>query len=196
MFPKKMAEPPKLKEHPPSIDSSDGEDDIDNLIPTRSKAKERSASGQLSQHSRFGSKGALHSPGGSMHSFDLQVNGFLCLSPSDIEYICILRGKRCSQLFNRVLNDWIYLIFELRLFAIKRIEKRLGSRQMIKLYDIMTHIIFISTQCLSLPFNLFDYCFTSDNKKNVPLSLSMIGLSTLYDILFYFCMFSFLLSLF
>lgn len=73
MFPKKLPEPPKLKEHPPSVDSSDGDDDVDNLIPTRSKAKERSASGQLSQHSKFGSKGALHSPVGSMHSFDLQV---------------------------------------------------------------------------------------------------------------------------
>lgn len=73
MFPKKLPEPPQLKEHPPSIDSSDGDDDVENLIPTRARAKERTASGQLSQHSKFGSKGALHSPVGSMHSFDLQV---------------------------------------------------------------------------------------------------------------------------
>lgn len=73
MFPKKLPELPKLKEHPPSVESSDGDDDVENLIPSHSKAKERSASGQLSQHSKFGSKGALHSPVGSMHSFDLQV---------------------------------------------------------------------------------------------------------------------------
>lgn len=68
MFPKKLPEPPQLKEHPPSVDSSDGEDDV---IPIHSDTrKERSASGQLSQHSKYGSK---HSPAGSMHSFDLQV---------------------------------------------------------------------------------------------------------------------------
>lgn len=70
MFPKKLPEPPQLKEHPPSLDSSEGEDDI---LPTQSKPrKDRSASGQLSQHSR--SKHGLHSPAGSMHSFDLQVS--------------------------------------------------------------------------------------------------------------------------
>ena len=69
MFPKKLPEPPQLKEHPPSIDSSEGEDDV---VQTHSKTrKERSASGQLSQISR--SKHGLHSPAGSMHSFDLQV---------------------------------------------------------------------------------------------------------------------------
>lgn len=73
MFPKKLPEPPQLKEHPPSIDSSEGEDD-ENIITHRSNAqKERSASGQLSHHSKYGSKGALHSPIGSTHSFDLQV---------------------------------------------------------------------------------------------------------------------------
>lgn len=69
MFPKKLPEPPQLKEHPPSIDSSEGEDDV---VQTHSKTrKERSASGQLSQNSR--TKHGLHSPAGSMHSFDLQV---------------------------------------------------------------------------------------------------------------------------
>ncbi|XP_055296893.1 protein retinal degeneration B isoform X2 [Sitodiplosis mosellana] len=69
MFPKKLPEPPQLKEHPPSIDSSEGEDDV---LQTHSKTrKERSVSGQLSQHSR--TKHGLHSPAGSMHSFDLQV---------------------------------------------------------------------------------------------------------------------------
>lgn len=60
MFPKKLPEPPQLKEHPPSMDSSDGEDDIIPL-PQSKPRKERSSSGQLSQHSR------------STHSFDLQV---------------------------------------------------------------------------------------------------------------------------
>lgn len=71
MFPKKLPEPPQLKEHPPSVDSSDAEDDV---ITARSNTrKERSASGQLSQHSKYGSKGTLHSPIGSTQSFDLQV---------------------------------------------------------------------------------------------------------------------------
>lgn len=76
MFPKKLPEPPQLKEHPPSIDSSDGEDETATQSKTRN---ERSASGQLSQYSRYGSKGALYSPAGSTHSFDLQVTfGFNC----------------------------------------------------------------------------------------------------------------------
>lgn len=71
MFPKKLPEPPQLKEHPPSMDSSEGEDD---MPITQSKTrKERSASGQMSQHSKYGSKHGLHSPAGSTHSFDLQV---------------------------------------------------------------------------------------------------------------------------
>lgn len=72
MFPKKLP-PPQLKEHPPSIDSSDGEDGDDNASVRQIPRKERSESGQMSYHSKFGSKGALHSPIGSMHSFDLQV---------------------------------------------------------------------------------------------------------------------------
>lgn len=72
MFPKKLPEPPQLKEHPPSIDSSDAEDD-DAVISSKNR-NERSASGQLSQYSKYGSKGALYSPAGSMHSFDLQVS--------------------------------------------------------------------------------------------------------------------------
>lgn len=80
MFPKKIP-PPQLKEHPPSVDSSDGDD---NTVEMRSQPrKERSESGQMSYHSKYGSKGALHSPIGSMHSFDLQViqnNQFIYLS--------------------------------------------------------------------------------------------------------------------
>lgn len=74
MFPKKLPEPPQLKEHPPSIDSSEGEDDVVQ-IHTKTR-KERSASGQLSQLSR--TKHGLHSPAGSMHSFDLQVLSYSC----------------------------------------------------------------------------------------------------------------------
>lgn len=71
MFPKKLPEPPQLKEHPPSLDSSEGEDEVITVHPkTR---KERSSSGQVSQYSKFGSKHGLHSPAGSTHSFDLQV---------------------------------------------------------------------------------------------------------------------------
>lgn len=75
MFPKKLPEPPLLKEQPPSMDSSDGEDDVIPLPQSKTR-KERSASGQLSQHSKYGSKHGLHSPGGSTHSFDLQVMKF------------------------------------------------------------------------------------------------------------------------
>lgn len=78
MFPKKLPEPPQLKEHPPSMDSSDGEDDIIPLPQSKSR-KDRSSSGQLSQHSKYGSRHGLHSPGGSTHSFDLQVIKFYFL---------------------------------------------------------------------------------------------------------------------
>lgn len=71
MFPKKM-HPPVLKEHPPSIGSSDGEDSNDEFGDITNKG-DRSESLQLASSSKFGSKGALHSPIGSTHSFDLQV---------------------------------------------------------------------------------------------------------------------------
>ncbi|XP_037039413.1 protein retinal degeneration B isoform X3 [Bradysia coprophila] len=68
MFPKKLP-PPLLKQQPPSAESSDADDDefVDNSMRT-----ERSDSHQLAR-TRHGSKGALHSPIGSTHSFDLQV---------------------------------------------------------------------------------------------------------------------------
>lgn len=86
MFPKKLP-PPQLKEHPPSVDSSDGEEE--EAAAARSKQrKERSESGQLSHHSRFGSKGALHSPVGSMHSFDLQVCTHYVFPPFSTNTVC------------------------------------------------------------------------------------------------------------
>lgn len=72
MFPKKLPEPPQLKEQPPSIDSSEGEDDIEITTITKGR-KERLSSGQLSQHSKYSLKHGFHSPVGSTHSFDLQV---------------------------------------------------------------------------------------------------------------------------
>lgn len=71
MFSKKM-HPPVLKEHPPSVDSSDGEESNDEFGDISVKG-DRSESLQLASSSKFGSKGALHSPIGSTHSFDLQV---------------------------------------------------------------------------------------------------------------------------
>lgn len=67
MFTKKPR-PPTLKEHPPSVDSSDGEDSHEEQNSIRC-----ADGGQLSS-SKYGSKGALHSPIGSTHSFDLQVS--------------------------------------------------------------------------------------------------------------------------
>lgn len=64
MFPKKLPEPPQLKEHPPSVDSSDGEDDV---IPAHSKDR-------IERLSKYGSKLALQTPGGSTQNFDLQVS--------------------------------------------------------------------------------------------------------------------------
>lgn len=71
MFPKKM-HPPVLKEHPPSVDSSEGEESNDEFGDISIKG-DRSESLQLASSSKYGSKGALHSPIGSAHSFDLQV---------------------------------------------------------------------------------------------------------------------------
>lgn len=80
MFPKKLSEAPQLKEQPPSIDSSENEDDnVQALL--KSKKKEHSSTVHLSHRPKSGSKGMLHSPAGSMHSFDLQVD-FLFVSCS------------------------------------------------------------------------------------------------------------------
>lgn len=66
MFTKKI-QTPELKEHPPSVDSSDDEDE------PQDNDNQCIGLGKLS-NSTFGSKGALHSPIGSTHSFDMQVN--------------------------------------------------------------------------------------------------------------------------
>lgn len=73
MFPKKLSQAPQLQEHPPSVDDSSDDDDV-NITAIANVRKERSASGQLSQHSRLGSRHGLHSPSTSSHNFDLQVN--------------------------------------------------------------------------------------------------------------------------
>lgn len=84
MFPKKI-QLPELIEHAPSVESSDDEDcskrvitkiPIPSLSSDTQRKSERSESSSLSK-STFGSKGALHSPAGSTHSFDLQVPSFL-----------------------------------------------------------------------------------------------------------------------
>lgn len=63
-----IKEPPVVKEQPPSAEaSSDEEDEVKSTID-----RDRSQSIQLVQ-SKYGSKGALHSPVGSAHSFDVQV---------------------------------------------------------------------------------------------------------------------------
>ena len=85
MFSKKI-HPPELKEHPPSAESSDGEDESQEEFNDLSMRADRSEGGacigQLSS-SKFGSKGALHSPIGSTHSFDLQVYIFLVFTAHD-----------------------------------------------------------------------------------------------------------------
>lgn len=106
MFPKRLHELPQLKEHPASIDSSDGEDEVGIVIPIRTKTKERSASGQLSQHSKFGSRGALHSPAGSMHSFDLQV-------------VTSNRIDLHTNYFDRLIYERIQIITFLRLVRVQ-----------------------------------------------------------------------------
>lgn len=90
MFPKKLPETPQLKEQPPSIDSSDGEDDIIPL-PHSKPRKERSASGQ-SQHSKYSSRHGLHSSNSSTHSFtDLQVMGNFYSFALSIVFLLVLR---------------------------------------------------------------------------------------------------------
>lgn len=82
MFPKKM-HPPELKEHPPSVEDSsdedeeddDDEDDEENNHKQRvSRCASEPPRHASSGGKKFGSKSALHSPIGSTHSFDLQVN--------------------------------------------------------------------------------------------------------------------------
>jgi hypothetical protein len=68
---------PMLKQQPPSLDESSDEDDDD-------EEKDEDTSSQTVDNSQatlgatkknvYGSKGALHSPIGSAHSFDLQVS--------------------------------------------------------------------------------------------------------------------------
>lgn len=64
------APPLIITQEPPSADGTSDEDD-DHVIEETS-TRSRSQSIQLSK-SKYGSKGALHSPVGSAHSFDLQV---------------------------------------------------------------------------------------------------------------------------
>lgn len=65
---KKSLPPPIVKESPPSVEASSDEDDDEE----EEVADNSSQSLQLSK-SKYNSKGALHSPVGSAHSFDLQV---------------------------------------------------------------------------------------------------------------------------
>lgn len=95
MFAKKQRPTPMLRTHPPSADDSGDDDDDDDdeesgeegdsgaeeAVAAAAAAQKRrtlGASTGLSAvpkagGSKFGSKGALHSPIGSTHSFDLQV---------------------------------------------------------------------------------------------------------------------------
>lgn len=92
MFPKKQMLAPKLRTHPPSADDS-GDDDEESGEEGDSGAEEAVAAAVAAQKrrtlgtgaalakasgSKFGSKGALHSPVGSTHSFDLQVSEEVC----------------------------------------------------------------------------------------------------------------------
>ncbi|XP_055915002.1 protein retinal degeneration B isoform X3 [Eupeodes corollae] len=65
---KKALPPPIVKESPPSVEASSEEDEDEEEEP----GDNSSHSLQLSK-SKYSSKGALHSPVGSAHSFDLQV---------------------------------------------------------------------------------------------------------------------------
>lgn len=108
MFPKKLPEPPQLKEHPPSIDSSDGEDD-NAVVPSKNR-NERSASGQLSQYSKYGSKGALYSPAGSTHSFDIQVSAYsfpMAMQNALFNLIWLLHTYIYICLFNLLCSIYI-----------------------------------------------------------------------------------------
>lgn len=73
MFPKKLP-PPLLKQQPPSAESS--EEDSHDEFADNSVRNDRSETNQLAK-SKFGSKGGLHSPIGSTHSFDIQVRIFV-----------------------------------------------------------------------------------------------------------------------
>lgn len=61
---------PKVTQEPPSSEAS-SEDEAADEIDDNS-LRSRSQSIQMAK-SKYGSKGALHSPVGSAHSFDLQV---------------------------------------------------------------------------------------------------------------------------
>lgn len=82
------AVPPIVTQQPPSAEASSDEDDEDDDdededgvgtnvelgAQTSGNQRSRSQSIQLANKAKFGSKGALHSPVGSAHSFDLQVS--------------------------------------------------------------------------------------------------------------------------
>lgn len=82
MFPKKM-HPPELKEQPPSVEDScsDDDDDDDDAAATNTsestKQRVSRCASEPPRNATAGKKfGSLHSPIGSTHSFDLQVNYF------------------------------------------------------------------------------------------------------------------------
>lgn len=68
-----------MTEEPPSAEVSSDEEDKD---ISKNADRQRTGSIQLAK-SKFDSKGALHSPVGSAHSFDLQVMKGTC-SPYDL----------------------------------------------------------------------------------------------------------------
>jgi len=107
--------PPIVTQQPPSAEASsdeeegeeeDDDEDENDAIGTGvdlsanqggSAQRSRSQSIQMAQKAKFGSKGALHSPVGSAHSFDLQVSRtrspwFFVQFPFylDVNFVCLL----------------------------------------------------------------------------------------------------------
>uniref|UniRef100_T1GQZ7 DDHD domain-containing protein n=1 Tax=Megaselia scalaris TaxID=36166 RepID=T1GQZ7_MEGSC len=83
-----IKEPPLVKEQPPSAEASSDEEEVKSTID-----RDRSQSIQLAQ-SKFGSKGALHSPVGSAHSFDVQQHAKAVTNKSNKERVANWRMER------------------------------------------------------------------------------------------------------
>lgn len=120
--------PPIVTQQPPSAEaSSDEEEDDDDdedendgvgtnvelgAAQSSSNQRSRSQSIQLANKAKFGSKGALHSPIGSAHSFDLQVS-----YATDLAAAAAVAFIHCAVLYQCCCLSLLYSVIFLCCFT-------------------------------------------------------------------------------
>lgn len=153
MFPKKLP-PPLLKQQPPSAESSD--EDSHDEFADNSLRTDRSEMNQLSK-SRYGSKGALHSPIGSTHSFDLQVSISVNFAVYSIQVILFRFNLNIFYILVRMSALLLFCVF-IFLFS---------CNQPAKNNTISTTVVSLVILCiLTILYNVpLEYVFPSSRQK-------------------------------